>query len=293
MFLEVTVVNFGWAFNFKLPFIGLAVIWALGVCMVVLAAIIRLPQKAILVIGLLLVFGHNLLDPIHIDNFFWAELHEPRIFRLNEAHSVRTAYPVLPWIGIMCLGYCMGNLYLKNVSRAVRKKWLLRIGCLAILLFIVLRFINVYGDPFPWSQQGSWQFTMLSFLNTTKYPPSLLYTLMTLGPALLFLAFTENSPNRFTRPIIHIGKVPMFYYLLHIYLIHLLAMFAAEFSGFGWRDMILARRTWLDPRLKGFGFSLLTTYLVWIGVVVMLYPLCRWYDRYKSTHREKWWLSYL
>ncbi|HKH62244.1 MAG TPA: heparan-alpha-glucosaminide N-acetyltransferase domain-containing protein [Flavitalea sp.] len=293
MFLEVTVVNFGWAFNFKLPFIGLAVIWALGVCMVVLAAIIRLPMKATLVIGLLLVFGHNLLDPIHIDTFFWAGLHEPRIFRLDETHSVRTAYPVLPWIGIMCLGYCLGNLYLKNVSQAVRKKWLLTIGCLAILLFIVLRCINLYGDPSQWSQQGSWQFTILSFLNTTKYPPSSLYTLMTLAPALLFLAFTENSANRFTKPIIHIGKVPMFYYLLHIYLIHLLAMFAAEFSGFDWRDMILERRSWMDPRLKGFGFSLLTTYLVWIGVVVILYPLCRWYDRYKSVHREKWWLSYL
>ena len=293
MFLEITVVNFGWAFNFKLPFIGLAVIWALGVCMVALAAIIRLPIKAILVIGLLLVFGHNLLDPIHINNFFWAGLHETRIFRLNETHSVRTAYPVLPWIGIMCLGYCMGNLYLKKVSQALRKKWLLTLGCLAILLFIVLRFINVYGDPSPWSKQGSWQFTILSFLNTTKYPPSLLYTLMTLGPALFFLAFTENLANRFTKPIIHIGRVPMFYYLLHIYLIHLLAMFAAEFSGFDWRDMILERRSWMDPRLKGFGFSLLTTYLVWIGVVLILYPFCRWYDRYKSIHREKWWLSYL
>jgi uncharacterized membrane protein len=293
MFLEVTVVGFGWGFNIRLPFTGLAVIWALGVCMIALAGIIHLPLRAILALGILLVFGHNLLDGIHFDNFFWAELHETQIFRVDENHLVRTAYPVLAWIGIICLGYCCGHFYLKKVLQPVRQRWLLVMGFSAVFLFIILRAINMYGDPLPWSQQRSWPFTIVSFLNTTKYPPSLMYTLMTLGPALLFLAFTENASNRFTKPVIHIGRVPMFYYLLHIYLIHFLAMLAAEFSGFDWRDMILQRRTWVDPQLKGYGFSLLATYAVWIGVVLILYPFCKWYDRYKSTHKDKWWLSYL
>ena len=170
---------------------------------------------------------------------------------------------------------------------------MLTIGAAAIALFIIIRTVNFYGDPNLWSVQNSATFTILSFLNATKYPPSLLYTLMTLGPALIFLAFTEKALNGFTRPIIHIGRVPMFYYILHLYLIHLLAMFAAEFSGFNWTDMILQRRTWTDPQLKGYGFSLGFTYLVWIGVVLLLYPLCKVYDKYKTEHKEKWWLSYL
>jgi predicted acyltransferase len=166
-------------------------------------------------------------------------------------------------------------------------------GIGAIALFIIARAINFYGDPYPWAVQNSSTFTFLSFLNVNKYPPSLMFTLMTLGPAVLFLAFTEKVFTRFAKPIIHIGRVPMFYYILHLYLIHLLAVFAAEFSGFDWSDMLLRHRPWLDPELKGYGFSLGITYIVWIVVVLMLYPLCRWYDKYKTAHKEKWWLSYL
>jgi hypothetical protein len=193
----------------------------------------------------------------------------------------------------MSLGYCFGSLYKKNVLPEVRKRTLLVIGSVAILLFIIVRSTNVYGDPLPWLRQETWQFTLLSFLNTTKYPPSLLFTLMTLGPVMIFLAFTENTSYGLTKPIIHIGRVPMFYYLVHIYLIHLLAMIAAELSGFDWRDMIFQRRAWIDPQLKGYGFPLIVTYLVWVGMVLFLYPLCKWYDNYKTTHKEKWWLSYL
>ena len=291
--LEVTIINFGWSFNIRLPFIGLGVMWALGIGMIALAAIIHLPKMIILATGTLIVFGHNLLDNIHFDGFFWSALHESKIFRLDDSHLLRVAYPVLPWIGIIALGYCFGSLYTPEFPAAKRKKWLLSIGTAAIALFIILRAINFYGDPSLWSVQNSATFTILSFLNTTKYPPSLLYTLMTLGPAIIFLAFTEKALNGFTRAIIHIGRVPMFYYIFHIYLIHLLAMFAAEFSGFNWTDMILQRRTWNDPQLKGYGFSLEVTYLVWIGIVLLLYPLCKLYDKYKTAHKEKWWLSYL
>jgi hypothetical protein len=167
------------------------------------------------------------------------------------------------------------------------------LGVSMIIAFMVLRFYNFYGDPHPWSQQTSFTFTLLSFLNVTKYPPSLLYVLVTLGPAMLFLAFTERPKTWISGAILHIGRVPMFYYLLHLYLIHLGAMAAAEISGIGWQNMILLKWPWLEPQLKGYGFSLGVVYLVWISVVLLLYPLCKWYDRYKQAHREKWWLSYL
>ena len=269
------------------------VIWALGISMVALAALIHLPKKIILVIGIIIVAGHNLLDNIHFDGFGWATLHETKIFQLDESHRIRVAYPVLPWIGIMALGYCVGSLYTPDWTIVKRKKWLLGSGIGAIALFIIVRAMNIYGDPNPFSLQNSVTFSFLSFLNTFKYPPSLLFTLMTLGPALIFLAATEETSNRLSKALIHIGRVPMFYYILHLYLIHLLAMFAAEFSGFNWSDMILQRRTKFDPQLKGYGFSLGVTYLVWMGVVLFLYPLCKWYDKYKSSHKEKWWLSYL
>ncbi len=291
--IEFTVVNFAWSFNIKLPFIGMGVIWALGISMIALAGFIYLPLKIILAVGFMIVFGHNLLDGIHFKNVFWSVLHEPRVFRIDDTHLIRFTYPVLPWIGIMLLGYCFGRLYSKEFSAEKRKKWLLIIGTAAIALFIIIRAINIYGDPESWSTHNSSAFTILSFLNTTKYPPSLLYTLMTLGPSMIFLAFAEKPLNRFTAAITCIGRVPMFYYILHLYLIHLLAMLAAEISGFNWSDMILQRRTWVDPQLKGYGFSLGVTYLVWIGVVLLLYPLCKWYDKYKTAHKEKWWLSYL
>ena len=291
--LEFTIVNFAWTFNIKLPFTTLGVIWALGISMIVLAVFIHLPLKSILALGLIIVFGHNLLDNIQFNSFFWSALHERRVFRIDDSHLIRTSYPILPWIGIMVLGYCFGRLYTKEFAAEKRKKWLLILGTVTIAMFIIVRAINFYGDPDPWSTQNISIFTFLSFLNTTKYPPSLLFTLMALGPAMIFLAFAEKPLNRFTQAITRIGRVPMFYYILHLYLIHLLAMLAAEFSGFNWSDMILQRRTSFDPQLKGYGFSLGVTYLVWIGIVLLLYPLCKWYDKYKTAHKEKWWLSYL
>ncbi|HUS01608.1 MAG TPA: heparan-alpha-glucosaminide N-acetyltransferase domain-containing protein [Chitinophagaceae bacterium] len=293
IFIEVTVVSFAWSFNIKLPFTGLQVIWALGLSMIALAALIHLPKKIILAVGIIIVAGHNLLDNIHFSGFGWAALHEEKLFHLDNSHLVRVTYPFLPWIGIMALGYCFGSLYTSSFTVARRKNLLLLIGGSSIALFIFLRIINFYGDPLPWTVQKIATFTILSFLNLHKYPPSLLYILMTLGPAMIFLAFTEKVSSRFTRPIIHIGRVPMFYYILHLYLIHLAAMIAAQLSGYRWIDMILQRRTWVDPQLKGYGFSIGFTYVVWIGIVLMLYPLCKWYDKYKTTHKEKWWLSYL
>ena len=297
MFLEITVVNFGWLFNPEFPSIFLVVIWTLGLSMVVLSAAIHLPQKLIPVLGILIVAGHNLLDNVHVPGtdlkaFLWAELHEQRRFFVGE-RIVATGYPVLPWIGVMLLGYYFGNLFTEKFPPSRRKKWLLGLGAGTIAAFILIRLTNFYGDPHPWVVQNSFTYSILSFLNTTKYPPSLLYILMTLGPAFIFLAYTERTSNSLSRAVIHIGRVPMFYYLIHIYLIHLLAMGAAEISGFNWDVFILKTWPWLEPQLKGYGFSLGVTYLVWIGVVLMLYPLCRWYDGYKQKNKDKKWLSYL
>jgi uncharacterized membrane protein len=276
--LEMTIVNFGWGFNIKLPNLLFVTIWALGISMIFLALFIYLPKKIILALGILLVAGHNLLDNIHVPGntlqaFGWSLLHEQQFFTWH-GEILLVGYPLLPWVGIMALGYCLGEFYSSSYSAEKRKKNLIAIGISAIILFIVIRFINIYGDPLPWSTQKNSFHTFLSFIKATKYPPSLLYTLMTLGPAILFLAFTEK--------------------LIHIYLIHLLAMIASQlFTPIGWQNWILNRPIWFSDSLKGAGFSLPVLYLVWIIVVIALYPLCKWYDGYKQSHKEKWWLSYL
>jgi uncharacterized membrane protein len=292
--LELTVVNFGWYFNF-LPSIDFLVIWALGFSMIALAGFIYLPLPLILIIGLAMVFGHNLLDNTHVagegvQSVLWSLFHELHLYNFEKTLFI--AYPIIPWIGVMALGYCLGQLYVKEVSALKRKKILLWMGIGAIVLFIVIRYINSYGDPSPWTHQSSRSFTVLSFLRVSKYPPSLLYLLVTLGPALLFLAFTENAKFGLANKIKVIGRVPMFYYLCHLYLLHLAAMVATLFCGHSPGDMILNGWIQFEPQLKGYGFSLAVTYAVWLGLVFILYFLCRWYDRYKRNHQQ-WWLSYL
>ena len=293
MFLELTVVYFGWSFNIHFPISALITIWALGVSMVVLSALVYLPYKIILTVGIIIVAGHNLLDNFHVagnsfNAFIWDELHDPRALNFY-GHIIITGYPVLAWIGIITLGYCFGSLYRNGFDAIKRKKWLLLIGSGAVILFIILRTINIYGDPGEWSYQRSTVFTFLSFMNVTKYPPSLLYALITLGPAIIFLAFAEKPLNGFTKFVSVYGRVPMFYYLIHIYLIHFLAMLAAQLTGFGWKASIAD----IFPEVKGYGFNLWVVYLIWTGVVLALYPLCKWYDKYKAGNKEKWWLSYL
>ena len=265
--------------------------------MIVLAGLIWLPLPVILVISLAMIAGHNLLDGINIpgdgiNTFIWALLHKMQGFQfLNKA--VFVAYPMIPWIGVMSAGYCLGRLYARDYDAVKRRRTLLWSGVTAVVVFVVLRYSNVYGNPFPWSEQPTTGFTILSFLNTAKYPPSLLYLLMTLGPSLIFLALTESSSGWLSDKLKTIGRVPMFYYLVHIYVIHLAAMLAAELTGFGWRSMILQNWISFDSRLAGYGFSLAVTYAVWLSIVILLYFLCKRYDRYKRANAEKWWLSYL
>lgn len=299
IFLDFTVINFGWAFNIHFYRIDLSVVWVLGMSMIFLSLLIHLPKSLLLLIGLSLIAGHNILDSIHVPgndlkSVLWAMLHESHEFNFGHI-TFAVTYSVLPWIGIMSCGYCLGSLYISGFDQAKRKKILIALGFAAIALFIILRAINLYGDPAYYTSQKNITWDILSFLNTTKYPPSLLYLLMTIGPALLFLAFTEKPLNALAQKITVFGRVPMFFYLVHIYFVHLLAMVAAVMSGYQWSDMILTTQ-WLtsSPQLKGYGFSLITVYLIWMAVIIVLYPLCKWFDIYKRNHQlQHRWLSYI
>jgi uncharacterized membrane protein len=295
--VELFILSLFRTFNPSYPYLNLQVIWAIGICMIALSGIIYLKRIYILLIGILLVGAHNLLDTIHVPgnsiaSFLWAVLHEPNRFEVGDL-SVSVNYPVLPWIGIMALGFCCGSLYANGYNEKRRRRLLLSMDLGAIILFIVLRIGNSYGDAALWSHQKNGLYSLLSFINVTKYPPSLLYTLITLGPSLIFLSVSEKPLKALGEKIAVFGRVPMFYYLAHILLIHILAAIAALITGYP--DMIvLSNRVFDTPGLKGYGFNLATVYIVWIGLIFLLYPFCKWFDRYKRAHHAKyWWLSYL
>ncbi len=294
VFIEMTIVNFGWYFDiyFKSP--GLSVIWSLGISMIFLAALVHLPRKIILLFSLLLIVGHNLLDNVHYNgNVFWAILHEFAFFKITDGVEFGVGYPIIPWIAVMSLGYYFGAFYDKSYSGEKRKKMFNIIGISTLVIFIILRFYNLYGDPILYKNYDTTAKNLISFFNPSKYPPSLLFLLMTLGAAILFLANTEKLKGKVVGFFCTFGRVPFFYYILHLYLIHLIALIFAEFSGFGWRIMILEDWVTEIPTLKGYGFPLWVVYAVWIFVIVLLYPICKKFDTYKQTHKEKWWLSYL
>jgi uncharacterized membrane protein len=285
-------------FNPSFPYFNLQVIWAIGICMIVLSAIIYLNWRFILLIGILLITTHNLFDSLHVPGngllaFFWSVLHDVNHFTLGRS-TIYVHYPVLPWIGVMAVGYCLGRLYVPGYDPRERRRILLSLGLGAIALFIILRSGNFYGDAAHWSVQKSFMFSILSFLNVSKYPPSLLYILITLGPALIFLSVSEKPLNAWRKRITIFGRVPMFYYLAHILLIHIFAVIGAVSSGYTPHDMILSTSVNDVPALKGYGFDLAIVYLVWIGLIFLLYPFCKWFDRYKRANQASSpWLSYM
>ncbi|PWT72326.1 MAG: hypothetical protein C5B59_16025 [Bacteroidetes bacterium] len=297
IFLEFTVLNFAWYFDVHFTTVDFIIIWALGVSMIFLAGLIFLPLPVILLISLILIGGHNLFDGFHVPGngsgaFIWAIVHDQRFFVFGR--NLFVGYPLVPWIGVMAAGYCLGTIYTPDFDAAKRKKILISLGLGAIALFIIIRSFNSYGDHLHWTVQKNAMYTIMSFINVAKYPPSLLYILVTLGPGLLFLAFAEKPLNSVTEKVAVYGRVPLFYYIVHIYLIHILAVLAVTLSGRKWTDMVLT--TWVSntESLKGYGYSLIVVYLIWIFIIVSLYPVCKWYDKYKRTHiSEKPWLSYL
>lgn len=298
---EVLIITFGWSFNPHYNVHFLQVIWAIGISMIILGFLIQLPFRLVLIIGLIIVFGHNLFDQMEATpgfkgGFWWDLLHSARFstYEYLPNHSVMIAYPFLPYTGLMMVGYCAGIWFSPEFSKENRKSLLTSTGLGLIVFFIIIRFLNVYGDPVNWSVQKNSLLTFLSFINVNKYPPSLLYLAITIGPALILLAYLEGIKNSFTHIMRTYGRVAFFYYILHIYLVHLLSMMAFLSRGHtlaeGTKTGAFFPFYFVAP---GEGYGLAIVYLVWIIVVVSLYPLCKWYDRYKTNHKEKVWLSYL
>lgn len=297
MFLELTVVNFVWTFDTHGGVHVLQVIFIIGFCMVCLSGLIYLPQRILIAFGIAMVALHNLFDPItatgnSIPAIIWYFLHQQHLVRLNGQHTIVILYPAIPWVGIMALGYALGSLYQTGFEQ-IRKRWLLRAGLIITGLFFVVRFINLYGDLVPWQVQKNFTYTVLSFFNATKYPPSLCFLLMTLGPALIFLHWAEGIKNTVADIFITIGRVPLFFYVIHIFLVHLLALAAIALQGMDWHKMILTPSNFFSNNLAHYGYPLYVVYLVWIAVVIVLYPFCKVYARYKAENKNKWWLSYL
>ena len=298
IFLEIVVNNLIWTFDLTYSFLILQVIWTIGICMVCLSFLIYLPKKVILAIGIILVAGHNALDGIVLEgqsfqSIIWYILHQGKFFVFSPDSILYIHYPVLPWIGLMALGYVFGTFYQKGFEATVRKKWLLYLGFGAIILFFGLRLVNIYGDLVPWTSQETTAKTIISFFNVTKYPPSLLYLCITMGPALLFLYAVETTKNKVTNFFLVFGRVPLFYYFLHMLVIHSLAIVSILIFGGHWQDMIIDAESFLNKNLLSYGYSLFAVYLIWIGVILLLYPICKKYMIYKANNKDKWWLSYL
>jgi uncharacterized membrane protein len=297
--VEVIVITLGWTFNPLYNVIILQVIWAIGASMIVMAMLVRLPLKTVFVIGLLIVVGHNIMDTASISNSIKGTLlgdlvyfSNFSVYSFDSTHFMVIVYAFLPWTGVMAIGYCMGKWYSKTMDAEKRKKYLFRTGLILVVFFIALRFLNVYGDPSHWSSQPRGAFyTFLSFLNTTKYPPSLLFLCMTIGPVLMLLSVSEQWKNKSTALLNMFGRVPMFYYILHFYVIHALLVILFFIQGYGADDIITPNVPFLF-RPPGIGVNLLGLYVIWIIVILILYPLCKWYDKYKSSHHQ-WWLKYL
>jgi uncharacterized membrane protein len=288
VFLEITVLHFAWNFAIGFP-VFLLVIWALGLSMIVLAALIFLPEPVIAAISLITIFGHNLLDGFrptdpNILAGLWTVLHVPGMALPGKFF---VGYPLIPWFAVMALGFTLGRIY--RWDAPARKRFLLLTGAAAVFAFLVLRGFNLYGNPRPWSPQSTPAMTIASFLNVLKYPPSLHYLLMTLGPALMLLAVFERVRGRFADVVSVYGRVPFFYYVLHLFLIHTLAYGFAMWQGGEGGFLSLDISSFPD----WYGTSLAGVYVAWLIVLALLYLPCRMYADFKSRRTDLKWTSYL
>lgn len=302
--VELTLVhlvfNFHWQWNVQL----LEVIWVIGASMMIMAAFIHLRVRSVLVIGGLLILGHNALDTITPASFgplgwLWSLLHVPGSITgvPIKPPIVTVAYPLVPWVGVMALGYAFGGVVLKPVDQRIRFEC--HVAALMLVAFVLLRWTNLYGDSVQWTAQASWWRTLLSFLNVQKYPPSLLFLLATLGIAAFVMAGIESAEkrgvfNRTQSALRVYGRVPFFYFLLHIAIIHLLALIISAASGGEWRWWLaeIPKGGVLTGRPAGYGYSLGFIWCVWIFVVALCYPPCKWYAGVKMRSRNPL-LSYL
>ena len=303
IWLEFTVVGFAWGFT---PWAHGGVIWILGWSMVAMAAIVWLPVGWMAALGLTMIATHNLLDPINPAWFgkfswVWMLLHSPGEIPITPHFSFSVRYVLIPWVGVMAAGFAFGSVLL----RPDRRRTILTLGVVATVLFFVLRAINFYGNgiaglPFgyprsagPWSVGPSLTLSVISFFNTLKYPPSLDYLLMTLGPALILLGLLDGAEAKrgLSRILAVFGRVPLFYYLAHLYVIHLLAIVVS--LAFGqpiWHGTVIAHDA---HKPLGYGHGLPFVYAMWIVAVGILYMPCLWFMECKRRHRDWAWLSYL
>ena len=297
VFLDVVLFRFLLQFNLDYHVTILTVLWALGWSMIALGGLVFLPPRAVAALGVAMIVTHNLLDPVAPRAFgafapVWTVLHAGGVLHASPGNLWIVGYPLIPWIGVMALGYGLGPLYALEPAR--RRALLLRVGLALIVAFVALRAVNGYGDPSRWAAQARPVMTVLSFLNTTKYPPSLLFLLMTLGPAFLLLGLFDRGTPRALAPALTIGRVPMFYYLLHFTVIHLLATLASLVRygavHYMWESPTPDRYPITQP--AGWPAPLPVIYLAWLTVVLLCYPACRWYAALKARRTDAW-LSYL
>ncbi|HWD87753.1 MAG TPA: heparan-alpha-glucosaminide N-acetyltransferase domain-containing protein [Mucilaginibacter sp.] len=295
---EVVFLTFALTLDPLFHVIVLQVIWVIGFSMILLALLSRGSLTVIGILGAVIFFGHDILDYLSLPktgaaNFLVTMFFTAfgSVFPLSKTRILLDIYAVIPWTGVMLLGYVFGSMYTPSFD-AQRRQRILRIAGLAMIaLFLVFRYFNIYGDPAPWSVQRIPAISMLSFLNASKYPPSLLYLCMTIGPALVALSFLENVKSKFTSVLIVYGNVPFFYYILHIYLIRALDIIIFFMSGYHTSQIVTPGQPF-NFQPPAFGFGLGGVYLVWLFIITILYLPCRWYSKYKRTHHQ-WWLSYL
>jgi uncharacterized membrane protein len=305
--VEFTIVRFAIFFNVDYTFLGLAeVIWVFGVSMIVLAALIFLPVRVVAALGLAMIALHNLLDKVTASpamamtgtpalaasQKLWLLLHQPGLVPVFQGVNLFVAYPLVPWVGVLACGYALGVVYGWAAER--RRKFLFSLGLVLLGLFILLRAVNIYGDPQLWAAQPTAVFTVLSFLNTTKYPPSLLFLLMTLGVALLILAWADDAPKTgfLSRTFITFGRVPLFYFILQMFVAHGFGVLLNYLAGKGVGYFFLNFPASATAAPPDAGFPLWVVYAAWLGGLVLLYPLCRWYEKIKQ-HRRGFPFSYL
>lgn len=291
--VEVTVVTFGISFNPFFNFIVLQVIWAIGWSMILLGLLMLISYRVVLITGILLFAGHNVLDYLKLPSgdtgsYVWGTLFTSRgmILQLNSTHFIGIFYAILPWTALMLLGYCAGVWYQKDFPAKKRRQILLFAGCLLTVLFVALRYARGYGDPETWDGNS-----LYSFLDTSKYPPSLQFSCMTLGPALILLFLLEKTREGWSSIASVYGRVPFFYYILHFYLLHIFLVIIFFVSGYNASQIADGQTIFFFRPLK-FGFSLWIVYAIWLAVVTALYFPCRWFHRYKMEHTQ-WWLKYI
>lgn len=285
IFLELTFVGFAWTAKFPPTTFWLQVIWAIGICMVALSALIHLPRPALFALGLIIVLGHNLLDGIVMTEGeplfpLWAVLHQRSLIHLGGGMIAKTTYPILPWIGLIVLGYVAGPWFARGSDPAPRIRRLAVLGAGLVLAFVLLRFANIYGDK-PWFHAETPLRTVMSFLALTKYPPSLLFLLPTIGFGALVLALFEKFEKSRAMPLLAVlGGAPMFYYLLHLYVLKALYLVALAMYG----------------PTKGTVYGVDNVSTIWIWVAILIVPLylpTRWFAGLKQRRKDIWWLKYL